>query len=183
MTKRSKLDRNNAFVLVVDMQERLAPAMSNFAPVEKYNRALVQAAKELGLPVVATEQYPKGLGPTLPSIRELLPDAPLVKMHFSCGAEPEIVKALAGIGRKQVLLTGIESHVCVLQTARDLLDQGYEIHLCADAVTSRFEEHKRVALGQIRDMGAIVTTAETAIFDLLHVAGTPDFKKVSPLVR
>lgn len=183
MTKRSKLDRRNTCVLVVDMQERLAPAMSNFAPVEKYNRVLVQAATELGLPVIATEQYPKGLGPTLPSIREVLPSAPLVKMHFSCGAEPEIVKALAGTGRKQVLLTGIESHVCVLQTARDLLDQGYEVHLCADAVTSRFEEHKRVALEQIRDMGAIITTAETAIFDLLHLAGTPEFKKVSPLVR
>jgi nicotinamidase-related amidase len=178
-----RLDRTKALVLVVDVQEKLVPAMWNFAPVEKYCLALVRAARDLGLPVIATEQYPKGLGRTIPSIREFLPAPPLVKMHFSCAADLDFAAALASTGRKQVLVAGIESHVCVYQTARDLVEQGYEVHVCADAVTSRLEEHRRVGLQQMRDLGAVVTSAETVIFDLLHVCGTPEFKKVSAHVR
>jgi nicotinamidase-related amidase len=178
-----RLDRKKALVLVVDVQEKLVPAMWNFAPVEKYCLALIRAAREIGVPVVATEQYPKGLGPTIPSIRELLPSPPLLKMHFSCAADLNFSVALAETGRKQVLLVGIESHVCVYQTARDLVERGYEVHVCADAVTSRLEEHRRVALQQMHDFGAMVTSAETAIFDLLHACGTPEFKKVSAYVR
>ncbi len=180
---RFRLDKDNACVLVIDVQEKLIPVMWNWAPVEKYCRALILAARELGLPVLATEQYPKGLGTTVASIREALGSAPLVKMHFSCGADPEFTKALAATGKKQVLVAGIEAHVCVFQTVRDLLDQGYQVFLCADAVTSRMEEHRRIAIEQMRDMGAVVTSAETSIFDLLHVCGTPEFKRVSPLVR
>jgi nicotinamidase-related amidase len=183
MSRLPKLDRSKACVLVVDVQEKLIPVMWNFAPVEKYCKAMILAARELGLPVLATEQYPKGLGATLPSLREALGAAPLIKMHFSCGADPEFAKALEATGRKQVVLVGIEAHVCVFQTARDLLERGYEVFVCADAVTSRFEEHRRVALEQMRDMGAVVTSAETCIFDLLHACGTPEFKRVSPLVR
>ena len=183
MSRIPKLDRTKACVLLVDVQEKLIPVMWNFAPVEKYCKAMILAARELGLPVLATEQYPKGLGATLTSLREALGAAPLVKMHFSCGADPEFAKALEATGRKQVVLVGIEAHVCVFQTARDLLERGYEVFVCADAVTSRFEEHRRVALEQMRDMGAVVTSAETCIFDLLHACGTPEFKRVSPLVR
>ena len=178
-----KLDRTTACVLVVDVQEKLIPVMWNVAPVEKYCRALILAARELGLPVLATEQYPKGLGGTLASIREALPAPPLVKMHFSCGADPAFAQALAATGRKQVLVVGIESHVCVFQTVRDLLGLGYEVYVCADAVTSRLEEHRRIALEQMRGLGAVVTSAETAIFDLLHLCGTAEFKRVSALVR
>jgi len=181
--KTPRLDRKNAAVVVIDIQERLVPVMWNFAPVEKYARAMIQAGRELGLPVLCTEQYPKGLGPTLPSIRELLPSPPLVKVHFSCGADPGFTKALADTGRKQVIALGMESHVCVFQTCRDLVDQGYEVFLCADAVTSRMEEHRRVALEQMRGFGVVVTSAETVIFDLLREAGTPEFKRVSPYVK
>jgi nicotinamidase-related amidase len=183
MPKIPRLDRTRASVLVVDVQEKLIPVMWNWAPVEKYLKALIQTAKELDLPLIATEQYPKGLGATMPALRELLPSAPLVKMHFSCGADPEFAKALVATGRRQVVVAGIETHVCVFQTVRDLVEQGYETFVCADAVTSRFEEHRRVALAQMRDLGAVVTSAETAIFDLLHLCGTPEFKRVSPLVR
>ena len=182
-TLQQKLDRSTACVLVVDVQERLAPVMWNFAFVEKYCRAMVLAARDLGMPVLATEQYPKGLGSTVASIREALPGPPIVKMHFSCGADPAFTQALAATGRKQVIVVGIETHVCVFQTVRDLLGRGYEVYVCADAVTSRFEEHRRVALEQLRGLGAVVTSAETAIFDLLHVCGTPEFKRVSALVR
>ncbi len=178
-----KLDRTAACVLVVDVQEKLIPVMSNWASTEKYVRAMILAARDLGMPVLATEQYPKGLGTTLASVREALPGPPLVKMHFSCGADPEFAKALAATGRKQVIVVGIETHVCVFQTVRDLVGLGYEVYVCADAVTSRFEEHRRIALDQMRDLGAVVTSAETAIFDLLHACGTPEFKRVSPLVR
>jgi nicotinamidase-related amidase len=183
MTKLPRLDRTAACVLVVDVQEKLIPVMWNWAPTEKYVRAMIQAAKELDIPVLATEQYPKGLGATLPSVRELLPAAPLVKMNFSCGADPAFSSALAATGRKQVIVVGIETHVCVFQTVRDLVGNGFEVFVCADAVTSRFEEHRRVALEQMRDLGAVVTSAETCIFDLLHVCGTAEFKRVSPLVR
>ena len=180
---RPRLDRKDACVLVVDVQERLTPVMWNFAPVEKYCRAMILAARELDLPVLASEQYPKGLGATHPSIRETLGQPPLVKMHFSCGADPECQKALAATGRKQVIVVGMETHVCVFQTVRDLLDGGYQVFVCADAVTSRLEEHRRVALEQMHDMGAVITSVETCIFDLLHVAGTPEFKRVSALVK
>ncbi len=180
---RLKLRRDDAVLLVIDIQERLTPVMWNFAPVEKYARAAIQAARELAIPVICTEQYPKGLGATLPSIRELLPSPPLVKMHFSCGADEATAKSLAATGRRQVLVVGIESHVCVYQTTRDLLAAGYDVFVCADAVTSRLEEHRRIALELLRDAGAVITSAETSIFDLLHVAGTPEFKKVSAFVK
>ena len=180
---RIQLDRKKAALLVVDIQERLVPVMWNFAQVEKYARAAILAARELGLPVICTEQYPKGLGHTIPSIRELLPSPPLEKLHFSCGADAATAGALAATGRKQVIVVGIESHVCVFQTARDLAAAGYEVHVCADAVSSRFEVHRASGLDLCRQAGAVVTNAETAIFDLLHQAGTAQFKKVSPLVR
>ena len=180
-----KLDRARAAVLVIDIQSRLTPAMppDALARVVKYTRALVGAAKELGLPVLATEQYPKGLGPVLAEVREVLPSPPLEKVHFSCGADPTFAATLEKTGRRQVIVCGMETHVCVFQTVRDLVASGYEVHVCADAVSSRTEEHRRVGLELCREAGAVVTTAETAIFDLLHRAATDEFKKVSPLVR
>jgi nicotinamidase-related amidase len=151
--------------------------------MEFHARAMIQAARELGLPVVGTEQYPQGLGPTAASIRELLPAPPLAKLHFSCGADPGIRRALAETRRRQVVVVGIESHVCVFQTSRDLLEQGYEVFVCADAVTSRNPEHRRVALELLGKMGAVITSAETSIFDLLHQAGTAEFRKVSAYVK
>jgi nicotinamidase-related amidase len=180
-----KLDRAKALVLVVDIQARLTPAMppDTYARVLKYTHALALAAKELGLPVLASEQYPKGLGPTVPEVREVLPSPPLEKVHFSCGADAALAAALEKTGRRQVIVCGMETHVCVFQTVRDLVGAGYEVHVCADAVSSRSEEHRRVGLELCREAGAVVTTAETAIFDLLHRAATDEFKKVSPLVR
>jgi nicotinamidase-related amidase len=185
MPPRPKLDRNRAAVLVVDVQERLAPAIepAALARVLKYSKALIGAAKELGMPVLATEQYPKGLGPTVRELAELLPAPPLQKTHFSCGADPAFASELEATGRRQIVICGMETHVCVFQTARDLAAAGYEVHVCADAVGSRTEEHRRIGLELARESGALVTTAETAIFDLLHQAGTAEFKKVAPLVK
>jgi len=180
-----KLHRDRSLVLVVDVQDRLTPAMPPDAldRLVKYARALVQAAKTLGMPVLATEQYPKGLGRTLPQIAELLPAPPLEKVHFSCGADPAFQRALENTGRKQVVIAGMETHVCVFQTARDLVAMGFDVHVCADAVTSRSDEHRARGLDLCREAGAVVTTAETAIFDLLHQAATPEFKTVSSWVK
>jgi len=185
MEPRPKLEAARAAVLVVDVQERLAPAMppEALARVVKYARALAGAAKELGLPVLATEQYPKGLGHTVKEIAEVLPAPPLQKVHFSCGADAAFAAALESTQRRQVIVCGMETHVCVFQTCRDLVSMGYEVHVCADAVSSRTEEHRRVGLELCREAGAIVTTAETAIFDLLHLAGTDVFRRVAPLVK
>jgi nicotinamidase-related amidase len=180
-----KLDRAKAAVLVIDIQSKLAPAMpqETLARVVKYTRALVGAAKELGLPVLATEQYPKGLGPLVPEVKDILPSPPLEKVHFSCGADPGFAAALEKTGRKQIIVCGMETHVCVFQTVRDLVRMGYEVHLCTDAVSSRFEVHRQSGIELCRQAGAVLTNAETVIFDLLHQAGTAEFRKVSPLVR
>ena len=180
-----QLDRNKAAVLVIDIQSRLTPTMppDALARVVKNTRALVGAAKELGMPVLATEQYPKGLGELIPEVREVLPSPPLVKMHFSCGADPAFSAALEKTGRRQVVICGMETHVCVFQTVRDLVSMGYEVHVCSDAVSSRQEAHRVNGIELCRQAGAIVTNAETVIFDLLHLSGTPEFKKVAPLVK
>jgi len=182
---RPKLYRDRAVILVVDVQDRLTPAMPPDAleRLLKYGRALIHAGRTLGMPVLATEQYPKGLGRTLPQLAELLPEKPLEKVHFSCGADPAFQRALEDTGRKQVVMTGMESHVCVFQTARDLVAVGYDVHVCADAVASRTEEHRVRGLDLCREAGATVTTAETAIFDLLHQAATPEFKAVASWVK
>ena len=185
MTPKLKLEPGRAAVVVVDVQERLAPAMEPgaYAGVLKYGRALIEGAKVLGMPVLATEQYPKGLGPTVRELAEILPAPPLAKMTFSCGADPDFRSELESTERRQIILCGMETHVCVFQTARDLAAAGYEVHVCADAVASRTAEHRRVGLDLAREAGAYVTTAETALFDLLHRAGTPEFKAISALVK
>ena len=180
-----KLDALRAAVVVVDAQVRLAAAMppETVARTVKYVRALLACARELGLPVLASEQYPRGLGPMLAEIRELLPSAPFQKLHFSCADDAAFSAALSASGRRQIVIAGMETHVCVYLTARDLVATGHEVHVCADAVSSRTEEHRRVGLEMCRAAGAIVTTAETSIFDLLGVAKTAAFDRVAPFVK
>ncbi|SRR5712692_2665663 len=177
-----RLQRAQAGLLVVDIQERLCAAMEPRAldRMLQRTRAAIQGAQALGLPIVHTEQYPKGLGPTHSRIRELLSSArPVEKIHFSC-ALAEVVSALK---RSQILIAGMETHVCVFQTARDLAEQGFTPYLLADAVLSRTEEDRQVGLSLCREVGAVTTTVESALFDLLGKAGTPEFKLVSAAVK
>lgn len=184
-TPQPKLHRDRSVVVIVDVQDKLTPAMPPEAleRLVKYARALIHAGKVLGMPVLASEQYPKGLGRTLPQLAELLPAKPLEKVHFSCGADAAFQRSLENTGRKQVILAGMEGHVCVFQTARDLVAMGFDVHVCADAVTSRTEEHRTRGLNLCERAGAVVTTAETAIFDLLSQAATPEFKAVASWVK
>lgn len=181
------LSRADAALLVVDVQERLAAAMPETTLKQAVRNIvnLLEAAKTLGIPVLATEQYPKGLGPTVADVGAALAGAtaPIAKTEFSCAANPAVVEAIVQSKRRQILVCGMEAHVCVFQTVRDLFERGYQPHVVADAVTSRTEENRQAGLRLMERLGATVTTTETAIFDLLGRAGTPEFKKMSALLK
>jgi nicotinamidase-related amidase len=178
----------NTALLVVDVQEKLAAAMPKdaLAELEKNAAILLEASALLGVPVVVSEQYPKGLGPTLASITARLAPrgiAPLPKMSFDACSELAISRALTETGARNVIVIGMETHVCVFQTARELVKRGYATHVVADAVTSRRDENRRLGLALCERAGAVVTGTETVVFDLLERAGTSEFKAVSKLVR
>ena len=179
------LTRETALLLVVDAQERLAKAMQPeaMAAVEKNLAILLKSAKRLGVPVVVSEQYPKGLGATLPSLRALLAEAPIEKIEFSCGASREIALGIFKAGRKQIIVAGMEAHVCVFQTVRDLQLGGYKAFVPIDAICSRTEQNKNVGVGLIEKSRATITSTEAVVFDLIGVAGTPEFKELSALIK
>jgi len=179
------LDRADALLMVIDVQEKLAAAMPKapLAELERNAAVLIRAARRLEIPVIATEQYPKGLGPTVASLRELLPQEPMSKMEFSCGASKPIARHVLGSGRKQVVVVGMEAHVCVFQTVRDLIDGGFSVFVAQDAVLSRSEANRGVGLRLCEKAGATLTSTETVLFDLLGVAGTPEFKELTALIK
>ncbi len=174
------LDRGRAALVVVDVQEAFRPAVLDFDQVAASVGALVRGARILGLPVVVTQQYPKGLGSTVPEVAEHLEGIePIDKVSFSA----VVADGFDLEGRDQVLMCGIESHVCVSQTAHDLLDRGVEVHVARDAVSSRTEQNRELGLHKMEGSGAVVTSVETALFELLGAAGTEEFKQVQGLVK
>lgn len=181
------IDAKKATLLLVDMQERLLPAMSDGANVEKHCTTLLSATKALGVPVTISEQYPKGLGRTVPGLAAELGNAPVFeKLSFSCWRDKAIKDHLIAYheaGRPQVILAGIEAHVCVLQTAVDLSAAGFGVFAVADAMSSRAPASHALALDRMRQNGVSVVTMEMAVFELLGQAGTPEFKALSALVR
>ncbi len=182
--RRFRLDRSRAVLLVIDVQERLAAAM----PRASYETALanmirwVEGVKVLGVPILWTEQYVKGLGPTVAPLREAIGSlaTPVEKLDFTC-LVPPVAEALAG--KEQVVCVGMETHVCVFQTARDLVERGLCAFVPADAVCSRTEENRKVGLDLARAMGATVTGTETGLFDLVRRAGSDEFRAISRLVK
>jgi len=178
-----RFTRNASALLIIDVQERLIAAM-NPARVERLvNRTLaaIDGAKALGLPIIVTEQYPKGLGPTMKAVAERIPDfTPVEKLQFSAWL-PEVKEHLGT--RNTVLVLGAETHVCVFQTVRALAEAGLTPYLAADAVLSRNETDERIGLELCRAAGGILTTVETALFDALVRAGGPEFKAVSAAVK
>ena len=179
MTRRV-LGRDRAALVVVDVQEAFRPAVVDFERVVRSAAVLVQGARILGIPVVVSEQYPKGLGRTVPELAGHLDGIePLEKVCFSAAD----ADGFALEGRGQALVCGIESHVCVSQTAHGLLDRGLEVHVARDAVSSRTEENRELGLHKMESAGAVVTSVETALFELLGAAGTDEFKRVQALVK
>jgi nicotinamidase-related amidase len=179
-----KLGRDRSALVVVDVQEAFRPAVLDFDRVVSNVAVLVRGARVLGLPVLVTEQYPKGLGATVPEVaRHLDAAAPIEKVCFSAADSERFATALADSGREQILVCGIESHVCVSQTADDLLAQGREVHVARDAVSSRTAENRELGLHKMERAGAVVTSVEAALFELLGAAGTPEFKEIQRLVK
>ncbi len=177
------LAAENTAVVLVDLQEKLLPVISERDALVDSAGRLVTGAAVLGVPVIHTEQNPRGLGPTVAAVADLLPDPPVTKLAFSCCGEPAFTDALAALGRQQILLAGIETHVCVYQTAVDLIAAGYEVRVVTDAVSSRTLANKALGLEAMRDAGVSVTSVETALFELLKVAEGPRFKEILRIVK
>jgi nicotinamidase-related amidase len=174
----------NSSLLIVDVQERLAPVMSDPRRVISGSVFLMRAACRLDVPVVVSEQYPRGIGPTVFDLREWMPpEGAIAKLHFSCADEPSILDRLAESGRRQVVLAGIEAHICVLQSALGLKEKGYEPFVVTDASASRRPENEEAAWLRLRQAGIATVTTEMVLFEWLRVAGTPAFKELSALVK
>lgn len=178
------VERERAQLLVVDIQEKLLPHIAEHERVVAQAARITRAAAALAVPVTVSEQYPQGLGPTTPALNAAAEGAArATKMTFSFCADEACRRRLVEVGRPQVLLVGIETHVCVLQTALELLEMQMEPIVLADAVGSRRVLDWQIALERMRAAGVIVTTVESAIFEMVHASGTELFKRVLPLVK
>ena len=178
------LDRDHTVLILIDVQEKLAPVVAEREQLLANLQKLVQGVRALHVPIIWLEQNPDGLGPTVPELRQHLSDLrPITKLSFSCWGEDAFKAALEGLGREQALVCGIEAHVCVQQTAMDLLAAGYHVQVVQDAVSSRVLSNKEAALAKLRAAGAVVTTTEMALFELLRVAEGPAFKAILKIVK
>jgi len=178
------IDRDNTALLIVDIQERLAAVMKMKDAVVKNCIHLVELAKLLDIPVLVTEQYPKGIGHTVDDIKKALPAyQPIEKLTFSCCDEDSFLNEVRGLGKKNLILTGMETHICVLQTCIALLREGFNVHLVRDAVCSRVKENWKVACEFMRDAGAVITSTETVLFQILRTAGTEEFRMISKRIK
>lgn len=178
------LDRDKSCLLVIDVQEKLIGAMSAAAEVVANTGILLKAAGRLKIPVLFSEQYPKGLGPTVAALAPYAAQAGAVaKTEFSCAEAPGYLERLKAAGRQQLVLTGIEAHVCVLQTALGMKDRGFPVFVVADAVSSRRPENAALAVERMRAGGITVVTTEMVLFEWLGRAGTPEFKELSALIK
>lgn len=178
------LEVDKAVLLVIDVQDSLFRAIAEKEKLLDNLKRLIEGMKVLEVPVMVTEQYPKGLGPTLPEVAGLLPGIkPIAKTSFSCCGDGVFLSAFRKLGRKQVLLAGIESHVCVYQTAADLVADGCEVYAVSDAVGSRTKENRQTGLGLMGEVGVRLTSTETVLFELLKVAEGKRFKAISKIIR
>lgn len=177
------LNKDNTILLIIDIQERLAPVMENKEGIISNTNILIETAKQMNMPIIVTEQYPKGIGHTVTEIKDNLVNEKLFeKISFSAYID-DIKDAIKQTGRTKVIITGIETHICVFQTARDLISDGYEVFVSRDAVSSRVKENYINGLHLMKEMGAVITNTESIVFDLLKKAGTPEFKVLSKLIK
>ncbi|OWY23631.1 hydrolase [Sphingobacteriales bacterium UPWRP_1] len=175
--------RPQTALLLIDIQERLMPVIANRQQVIDNANKLLQGAQILNLPVIVTEQYPRGLGKTCSEI-QLPPNQPVIeKTCFSCMLSDGVMQQLKRSGTKSVVLAGAEAHICVLKTALDALQNGFEVHVVADAVSSRTEQNRQLALERMRQSGAFIVSVEMILFQLMEEAGTDEFKQISKLIK
>ncbi|HRO09703.1 MAG TPA: hydrolase [Saprospiraceae bacterium] len=174
---------NNAILIVIDVQERLLPVIHEGERILHNINTLIQGAEILHLETVITEQYPKGLGKTVTSLKSNEHIAIYEKDTFSCMLQSELLQQLIKTDKKDLILCGIESHICVLKTALDALNTGFRVHVVADAVSSRTSENKSLALERIRQSGGYIVSVEMILFMLMERAGTDTFKAISKLIK
>jgi nicotinamidase-related amidase len=178
------LDISSCGLVVVDVQGKLAQLMVDKETLFKNIRILIQAAKLLDIPILWCQQVPRALGPTVPEIAELLAGTePIDKAAFSCAGHEPFNAKLETLGRKHVLLCGIETHVCIYQTAMDLLGKGFQVTVLADAVSSRTADNKQIALTRLATEGTAIASTEMTLFELLRTAKHPQFKPIAKLVK
>lgn len=182
--KQLKIERDDAIFVAIDFQERLLSAMHDCEALKARVVKLVKGMRELGVPMIVTQQYTKGLGTTVPSIAEAIGDfTPVEKTSFSCLGEDTFVEAIEASDKGIVILAGIEAHICVEQTAIDLLRDGYEVAIVADCIQSRDPKNKEITLQRLAQAGAIVTSYESVLYELLGGAKAPEFKAISAIVK
>lgn len=179
-----RLKREDAVLVMIDFQERLMPAMRDHEDLEESVCKLVEGIRTLDVPIVVTQQYTKGLGPTIPAITEALGAfSPIEKTDFSAAGELNFLEALNETGKTSIILCGIEAHVCVAQTALILLELGYDVFLVEDAVSSRDKKDKKTAIKRMVQAGARPVTVEAVLFELLGSAKAAEFKEISRIVK
>ena len=179
------LERTSSLLVVVDVQESYRGLTVEHERMQRGVQILIQAAAVLEIPVIATEQYPKGLGHLVPEVSSLLPDGLeiIAKMSMSCCGEASFVDALRDSGRRQIVVCGIEAHACINQTVHDLLDQGYQVHVPYDALSARFETDYRVGWEKMIGSGAVPTTVEMTCLEWVRTAAVPEFKQIHRLIK
>jgi len=176
--------KENTLAIVIDIQERLFPYISENQQLTENTKRLIEGLKIFEIPIIISEQYKKGLGLTITEISSILPNIePKEKMAFSCCDDDGIFKTLTSYGKKNIILCGIESHICVLQTTIDLIDNGFTPIVVADCVSSRSLYNKKIALKRMAKEGAVITTYESILFELCRFAGNEQFKAISKLVK
>ncbi|MGA1846505.1 hydrolase [Deferribacter abyssi] len=179
------LKRDDAVLVIVDIQEKLVKAMPEkvYEKIKKNVKILLEASKILNIPVIYTQQYTKGLGETISELKQHLTDCHIEKLTFSCCKEQTFLTKLKATGKKSVILTGMEAHICVLQTAIDLIENQYNVFTVADAVCSRFKDNWKFGLQYMRDAGAKITIVETVLFQLLERSDAKEFKEIQKLIK
>lgn len=179
-----RLNAEQSLLLVVDIHVRLAPAVHGADRAIANAAILMKAARRLGVPVLVSEHYRQGLGPTVPEIAALAPEGAIMeKIHFSCADEPACAERMAAIGRPQVVIAGMEAHVCVMQTALGLKDASYQPFLVQDATGSRRHEDYAAAIERLRADGIPIVTTEMVVFEWLNRADTPEFRDLLALIK
>jgi len=178
------LSKDETALIIIDVQEKLFEKVEDKDRIADSICRLIRFANILGIPIILTEQYPEGLGPTINRIRELVPNVkPIEKIEFSCMASREFRRRLSEINVKNLVLTGIEAHICVAQTAIEAITSGYRVYVVYDAISSRHREDKAIAVERMKQHGVYMVTSEMLMYEVLRRAGTREFKEILELVR
>jgi nicotinamidase-related amidase len=176
--------KENTALVVVDIQEKLLPYVIDKEKVVENVQMLIKFADIMSIPIILTEHYPKGLGTTVPEVAEVLKNyAPLEKVIFSCCGAKGFTSKLNELGIKNIMIAGIESHICVEQTTLDVMYAGFEVHVISDAISSRTMENKKIGIEKMRQFGAIISSTEMAMYEIMERADTKEFKEVLKLVK